>query len=105
MVETKEIGMKIDERKEKFILGGLNECKISEKIDKAQRKELEKVLYENNKAFATEEEPFGAIIGHDVRIKLTIEKPYPPILRRPAYPASPRSREALKEHIEELTKK
>ncbi|MBW0503251.1 hypothetical protein O181_042966 [Austropuccinia psidii MF-1] len=29
--------------------------------------------------------------------------PYPPVLRRPAYPASPRAREALEKHIQELT--
>ncbi|MBW0512578.1 hypothetical protein O181_052293 [Austropuccinia psidii MF-1] len=45
----------------------------------------------------------SAIIGHEVDIILNVEKPYPPLLRRPAYPASPRAREALKVHIEELT--
>ncbi|MBW0507609.1 hypothetical protein O181_047324, partial [Austropuccinia psidii MF-1] len=29
------------------------------------------------------------------------DKPYPPVLRRPAYPASPRAREALEKHIQE----
>ncbi|MBW0590481.1 hypothetical protein O181_130196 [Austropuccinia psidii MF-1] len=33
---------------------------------------------------------------------LNIEIPYPPLLRRPAYPASPKSREALETHIKEL---
>ncbi|MBW0583133.1 hypothetical protein O181_122848, partial [Austropuccinia psidii MF-1] len=44
----------------------------------------------------------GAIIGHEVDIILNIERPYPPLLRRPAYPASPKSREALEAHIKEL---
>ncbi|MBW0561399.1 hypothetical protein O181_101114 [Austropuccinia psidii MF-1] len=33
---------------------------------------------------------------------LNVERPYPPLLRRPAYPASPRAREALETHIHEL---
>ncbi|MBW0507430.1 hypothetical protein O181_047145 [Austropuccinia psidii MF-1] len=33
-----------------------------------------------------------------------MERPYPPLLRRPAYPASPRAREALGNHIDELMK-
>ncbi|MBW0590282.1 hypothetical protein O181_129997 [Austropuccinia psidii MF-1] len=33
---------------------------------------------------------------------LNIERPYPPHLRRPAYPESPKSREAMETHIKEL---
>ncbi|MBW0591807.1 hypothetical protein O181_131522 [Austropuccinia psidii MF-1] len=35
---------------------------------------------------------------------LYVERPYPPLLRRPAYPTSPRAREALESHINELMK-
>ncbi|MBW0528357.1 hypothetical protein O181_068072 [Austropuccinia psidii MF-1] len=35
---------------------------------------------------------------------LNVERPYPPLLRRPAYPASPRAREELETHIDELMK-
>ncbi|MBW0487191.1 hypothetical protein O181_026906 [Austropuccinia psidii MF-1] len=55
------------------------------------------------KAFATDKEPPGAIIGHDIEIILNVESPYPPLLRTPDYPASPRAREALIVHIKELT--
>ncbi|POW21490.1 hypothetical protein PSHT_02381 [Puccinia striiformis] len=44
------------------------------------------------------------LMSHEVHIKLTTERPYPPLLRRPPYPASPKSREALEEHIEELVR-
>ncbi|MBW0528685.1 hypothetical protein O181_068400 [Austropuccinia psidii MF-1] len=47
-------------------------------------------------------EPLGEIFAHEVDISLNIERPYPPLLRRPAYPASPKSREALEIHIKEL---
>ncbi|MBW0460567.1 hypothetical protein O181_000282 [Austropuccinia psidii MF-1] len=56
--------------------------------------------YKND--FATDKEPLGAIIGHEVDIILNVENPYPPLLRRPAYPASPRVREALEVHFKEL---
>ncbi|MBW0530218.1 hypothetical protein O181_069933 [Austropuccinia psidii MF-1] len=68
----------------------------------AQENELSALLSENRKAFASDKEPLGAIIGHEVDIILNIERPYPPLLRRPAYPASPKSREALEIHIKEL---
>ncbi|MBW0465195.1 hypothetical protein O181_004910 [Austropuccinia psidii MF-1] len=44
----------------------------------------------------------GAIVVHEVDIILNIEIPYPPLLRIPAYPASPKSREAAKIYIKEL---
>ncbi|MBW0583751.1 hypothetical protein O181_123466, partial [Austropuccinia psidii MF-1] len=59
------------------------------------------LLFKYKNAFATDKEPLGAIIGHEVDIILNVEKPYPPLLRRPAYPASPRAREALEVHIKE----
>ncbi|MBW0586156.1 hypothetical protein O181_125871 [Austropuccinia psidii MF-1] len=66
------------------------------------RYELINVLYTYNNAFASDNEPLGAIRGHEVDITLNIDRPYPPVLRRPAYPASPRAREALEKHIQEL---
>ncbi|MBW0556674.1 hypothetical protein O181_096389, partial [Austropuccinia psidii MF-1] len=41
-------------------------------------------------------------LGHEVDITLNIDRPHPPVLTRPAYPASPRAREALEKHIQEL---
>ncbi|MBW0522409.1 hypothetical protein O181_062124 [Austropuccinia psidii MF-1] len=55
------------------------------------------------KAFATDKEPLGDIIRHEVDITLNVEQPYPPLLRRPAYPSSSRAREVLEVHIKELT--
>ncbi|MBW0472847.1 hypothetical protein O181_012562 [Austropuccinia psidii MF-1] len=60
------------------------------------------LLFKYKSASATDKEPLGAIMGHEVDIILDLEKPYPPLLRRPAYPASPRAREALEVHIGEL---
>ncbi|MBW0536734.1 hypothetical protein O181_076449 [Austropuccinia psidii MF-1] len=63
---------------------------------------LIELLFEYKIAFENDKEPLGTIIGHEVDIILNVEKPYPPLLRRPAYPASPRAREALEAHIKEL---
>ncbi|MBW0518530.1 hypothetical protein O181_058245 [Austropuccinia psidii MF-1] len=46
------------------------------------------MLRKNRPAFAIGEEPLGQIKGHDLEIYLDVERPYPPILRRPPYPAS-----------------
>ncbi|MBW0509175.1 hypothetical protein O181_048890 [Austropuccinia psidii MF-1] len=35
---------------------------------------------------------------------LNVKRPYPPLLRGPAYPASSRAREAFESHIKELIK-
>ncbi|MBW0516193.1 hypothetical protein O181_055908 [Austropuccinia psidii MF-1] len=62
------------------------------------------ILFQYREAFASDNEPLGTIKGHEVDVMLNVERPYPPLLRRPAYPASPRAREALENHINELMK-
>ncbi|MBW0511522.1 hypothetical protein O181_051237 [Austropuccinia psidii MF-1] len=59
-------------------------------------------LYKYKNDFSTDKEPLGAIIGHEVDIILNMESPYPPLLRRPPYPASPIAREASEVHIKKL---
>ncbi|MBW0528998.1 hypothetical protein O181_068713 [Austropuccinia psidii MF-1] len=66
------------------------------------KEKLIELLFKYKNAFETDKEPLGAIIGHEVDIIINVEKPYPPLLRRPAYAASPRAREALEVHIKEL---
>ncbi|MBW0507770.1 hypothetical protein O181_047485 [Austropuccinia psidii MF-1] len=63
---------------------------------------LSALLYDHKEAFASDKEPLGAIFVHEFDIILNIETPYPPLLSRPSYPASPNSREALEIHIKEL---
>ncbi|MBW0533687.1 hypothetical protein O181_073402 [Austropuccinia psidii MF-1] len=60
------------------------------------------VLYTYNNAFASDNELLGAIKGHEFDITLNLDRPFPPVLRRPAYPDSLRAREALEKHIQEL---
>ncbi|MBW0527496.1 hypothetical protein O181_067211 [Austropuccinia psidii MF-1] len=87
---------------EKFKSEQLREAEISLHLTNKQENELSALLYDHREAIASDKEPLGKIIGHEVDIILNIERPYPPLLRRPAYPASPKSREALEIHIKEL---
>ncbi|MBW0568715.1 hypothetical protein O181_108430 [Austropuccinia psidii MF-1] len=85
----------------KFKSEQLKEAEISLHLTNTQENELYSLLHNHKEAFASDKEPLGAIIGNEVDIILNIERPYPPLLRRPAYPASPKSREALEIHIKE----
>ncbi|MBW0529417.1 hypothetical protein O181_069132 [Austropuccinia psidii MF-1] len=60
------------------------------------------LLFKYKNAFSNDKEPLGAIVGNEAEIILNVEKPYPPFLKGPAYPASPTAREALEVHIKEL---
>ncbi|MBW0544151.1 hypothetical protein O181_083866 [Austropuccinia psidii MF-1] len=62
------------------------------------------ILYQYREAFASDNKPLGAIKGDGVDIVLNVERPYPPLLIRPAYAAGPRAREALESLINELMK-
>ncbi|MBW0495024.1 hypothetical protein O181_034739 [Austropuccinia psidii MF-1] len=48
------------------------------------------------------EEPLGKIKGHDIELYLDVERPYPPILRRPPHPESLETRKEIEKHINEL---
>ncbi|MBW0552948.1 hypothetical protein O181_092663 [Austropuccinia psidii MF-1] len=86
---------------ERFKYEQLNEAEISLHLTDNQENELSALLYDHKEAFASEKEPLGEIIGQEVDIIPSSERPYPPLLRRPAYPASPKSREALEINIKE----
>ncbi|MBW0575571.1 hypothetical protein O181_115286 [Austropuccinia psidii MF-1] len=91
-----------DTYKDELVSNQLAEAQINPSLSPKMRHELVDVLYTYNNAFFFHNEPLGTIKGHEVDITLNIERPYPPVLRRPAYPASPRAREALEKHIQEL---
>ncbi|MBW0510283.1 hypothetical protein O181_049998 [Austropuccinia psidii MF-1] len=91
-----------DTYKDEFVSNQLVEAQINPSLSPKMRNELIDMLYTYNNAFASDNEPSGAMKGHEVDITLNIDRPYTPVLRRPAYPASPRDREALEKHIQEL---
>ncbi|MBW0523673.1 hypothetical protein O181_063388 [Austropuccinia psidii MF-1] len=79
---------------EKFKSEQLHEAEISLHLTDKQESELSSLLYDHKEAFASDKGPLEAIVDHEVEIILNIE--------RPAYPGSPKLREALKIHIKEL---
>ncbi|MBW0575046.1 hypothetical protein O181_114761 [Austropuccinia psidii MF-1] len=93
---------KKDIYKVEFVANQLVKAQINPSLSPKMRHELIDILYKYNNSFASDNEPLGAIKGHEVDITLNIDRPYPPVLGRPAYPASPRARESLEKNIQEL---
>ncbi|MBW0498022.1 hypothetical protein O181_037737 [Austropuccinia psidii MF-1] len=60
------------------------------------------MLRKSRPAFAIGEEPLGKIRGHDIEIYLDVERPYPPMLRRPPYPESLETGKEIEKHIDEI---
>ncbi|MBW0552557.1 hypothetical protein O181_092272 [Austropuccinia psidii MF-1] len=60
------------------------------------------MVRKNRPEFAIGEEPLGKIKGHDIELYLDVERPYPPILRRPPYPESLEPRKEIEKHINQL---
>ncbi|MBW0593449.1 hypothetical protein O181_133164 [Austropuccinia psidii MF-1] len=70
------------------LLNELREGQFSTTVTIKQKLSLLKMLRRNRPAFAIGEEPLGKMKGHDIELYVDVERPYPPILRRPPYPAS-----------------
>ncbi|MBW0530458.1 hypothetical protein O181_070173 [Austropuccinia psidii MF-1] len=60
------------------------------------------MLRKNRLAFAIGEELLGKIRGHDIEPYLDVERPYPPMLKRPQYPESLETGKEIKKYINEL---
>ncbi|MBW0496655.1 hypothetical protein O181_036370 [Austropuccinia psidii MF-1] len=82
----------------------LIEAQIIPKLTPEIKEDLIEILFQFREAFSSDNESLGANKGHEVDIILNVERPEPPLLRRPTYPANPRAREALESHIKELMK-
>ncbi|MBW0537772.1 hypothetical protein O181_077487, partial [Austropuccinia psidii MF-1] len=92
-----------DTYKEEFVANQLVEAQMNPSLSPKMRHDLIDVLFTYKNSFSSDNELLGAIKGNEVNIIPNIDRPYPPVLRRPAYPDSPRAREALEKHIQELT--
>ena len=85
----------------KFIREDFSDAKFYDKLTPEQKNSLFEVIFKNKESFADDTaQPLGAIRGHEFSIKLTKNITFPPLLRRPPYPASPKSRESMDEQIE-----
>ncbi|MBW0509237.1 hypothetical protein O181_048952 [Austropuccinia psidii MF-1] len=88
--------------KDEFVTNQLVESQINPSLSPKMTHDLIDVLYIYKNDFSSDNEPLATIKGHEVDITINIDRPYPLVLRGPAYPASSRAREALKKHIQEL---
>ncbi|MBW0535217.1 hypothetical protein O181_074932 [Austropuccinia psidii MF-1] len=89
---------------EEFVSKKLSEAQINQALSSKIKQALFHVLDTYQNAFDSDNEPLGTMKGHEVDIDLNINRPYPPVLRRLDFPASPKSREGLEKHIQELIK-
>ncbi|MBW0586103.1 hypothetical protein O181_125818 [Austropuccinia psidii MF-1] len=67
--------------KEKFVPGQWIEAQISPELTLEMKEELIEILFQYREAFASDNEPLGAIKGHEVDIMINVERPYLPLLR------------------------
>ncbi|MBW0464792.1 hypothetical protein O181_004507 [Austropuccinia psidii MF-1] len=91
-----------DTNREEFVTNQLVEAQINPSLLFKIKHGIINVLYTYRNDFDSDNEPLGAIRGHEIYITLNIDRPYPPVFRRPADPASLRARESLEKHIQEL---
>ncbi|MBW0488928.1 hypothetical protein O181_028643 [Austropuccinia psidii MF-1] len=84
------------------LLNEFGEGQFSTTLTSKQKFSLLKILRINRPAFAIGKDPLGKIRGHDIELYLDVEAPYPPMLRRPPYPASLEARKQIKKHINEI---
>ncbi|MBW0540022.1 hypothetical protein O181_079737 [Austropuccinia psidii MF-1] len=83
-------------------LNEFREGQFSTTLTSKQKLNLLKMRRKNRPEFAIGEEPLGNIKGHDIKLYLDVERPYPPMLRRPPYPTCLETRKEIEKHINEL---
>ncbi|MBW0542900.1 hypothetical protein O181_082615 [Austropuccinia psidii MF-1] len=84
------------------LLNEFRQGQFSTTLTSKQKLSLLKILRKNRPPFAIGEEPLGKIRGHDIELYLDVERPYPPMLRRPPYPGSLETRKEIEKHINEF---
>ncbi|MBW0515647.1 hypothetical protein O181_055362 [Austropuccinia psidii MF-1] len=81
------------------LLNEFREVQFSTTLTSKQKFSLLKMLRKNRPEFAIGQEPSGKIRGHDIKLYLDLKRPYPPIMRRPPYPAGLETRMEIEKHI------
>ncbi|MBW0578219.1 hypothetical protein O181_117934 [Austropuccinia psidii MF-1] len=84
------------------LLNKFREGQFSTTLTSKQKLSLRKILRKNRPEFAIGEEQLGKIRGHDIELYLDVERPYPPMLRRPPYPTSLETRKETEKNVNEL---
>ncbi|MBW0493618.1 hypothetical protein O181_033333 [Austropuccinia psidii MF-1] len=79
------------------LLNEFKEDQFSTNLTSKQKLSLLKILRKNRPAFAIGEEPLGKIGVHDIELYINVERPYPPMVRRPPYAESLDTRKEIEE--------
>ncbi|MBW0503870.1 hypothetical protein O181_043585 [Austropuccinia psidii MF-1] len=77
------------------LLNEFREGQFRTTLTSKQKLILLKMLRKTRPAFAIGAGPLGKIKGHDIELYLDVKRPYPPMLRRPPYPASLETRKEI----------
>ncbi|MBW0487520.1 hypothetical protein O181_027235 [Austropuccinia psidii MF-1] len=83
------------------LLNEFGEGEFSTTLTSKQKLSLLKMLRKNRPAFTIGEVPLGKRRIHDIELYLDVEGPYPPMLRRPPYPASRETMKEIEKNINE----
>ncbi|CAH7682940.1 hypothetical protein PPACK8108_LOCUS16122 [Phakopsora pachyrhizi] len=75
-----------DNKKDPFFTETFPNSITNPELNSHQIDELKQTLFNNKLAFSAPKEPIREIKGHEISITLEHERPYSPVLRRPAYP-------------------
>ncbi|MBW0491111.1 hypothetical protein O181_030826 [Austropuccinia psidii MF-1] len=84
------------------LLNEFREGQFSTTLTSKQKVSLLNMMRKNRQAFSIGEEPLGEIRGNDIELCMDVGRPYPPMLRRPPYPASLDTRKENEKNINEL---
>ncbi|MBW0516941.1 hypothetical protein O181_056656 [Austropuccinia psidii MF-1] len=84
------------------LLNEFRKAEFSTTLTSKQKLSLLKMLRKSTPAFSIGEEPRGKIRGDDIELYLDVERPYPPMLRRPPYQESLETRKEIEKLINEL---
>ncbi|MBW0511549.1 hypothetical protein O181_051264 [Austropuccinia psidii MF-1] len=84
------------------LLNELKEGQFNADLTSKQKLRSLKNLRKNRPAFAIGKEPLGKFRGWDLELYLDVERPYPPMLRRPPYPESLETRKEIEKNVNKL---
>ncbi|KAG0150059.1 hypothetical protein CROQUDRAFT_38880, partial [Cronartium quercuum f. sp. fusiforme G11] len=80
----------------------MSEATFGPHLTTDQKISIEQLIIRYHNEFGLGKYSLGKITKYPVHITLTTGKPYPPILKKNPYPASPRNRAEIEKYIDEL---
>ncbi|MBW0548418.1 hypothetical protein O181_088133, partial [Austropuccinia psidii MF-1] len=87
-----DISQRSSQDPQEELLNEFREGQFSSTLTSEQKLSLLKMLRKKRPEFAIDDGSLVKIKGHDIELYMDVERPYPPMLRRPTYPASQETR-------------